>query len=214
MHFFGIDASDGFVQLTGGLVYALVFVSDNTSQQIAIPDSDEYVRVLVCLHENGGLAAANIDDLIHPELPIQLSQALGIVSGSDGSSYSIGYYRGEVDFDPLAGFASSLAFDTTSTIGGSFIIKYELNGFVAIHSPAATHPITVYPNPTSGKVNLVSDAEILSSEVLDMAGKTMTRESYVRNSMAEINLMDLPNGIYMVRIQDENGMKILRVIKQ
>lgn len=59
---------------------------------------------------------------------------------------------------------------------------------------------TVYPNPTSGSVNILLDSEITSAEVviLDMVGKELARQTVtpINNT---ISLVNYPAGTYIIR---------------
>lgn len=68
--------------------------------------------------------------------------------------------------------------------------------------------MALYPNPTSGRINIVAEG-IEMVEVLDMNGRiVMTQKS------SSLNLGGLANGIYMVRVISENGVAMQKVVKK
>lgn len=67
--------------------------------------------------------------------------------------------------------------------------------------------ISVSPNPTSGIVNVISD-RATEIEVIDMNGKVLSSHS-VESGTTQIDLGNLPNGVYFVRTQDGNATKVM-----
>lgn len=68
--------------------------------------------------------------------------------------------------------------------------------------------INLYPNPTTGIVNI--DAEgIESVEVMDMSGRVIMTSN--ENS---VNISDLSNGVYMFRINTNAGSSLQKVVKK
>ncbi len=61
--------------------------------------------------------------------------------------------------------------------------------------------ISVYPNPTSGIVNIQSEIKIKQVQLISVEGKIVRKYS----SVNQLDLNSLPNGIYMLKIQLENG---------
>jgi hypothetical protein len=77
----------------------------------------------------------------------------------------------------------------------------------------------IYPNPSPGKINLTfnsNQSEKYSIGIFDITGRLFYAESMIAikgfNSI-EINLVDLPKGIYIFSIKRENGeTNILRLV--
>ncbi len=69
--------------------------------------------------------------------------------------------------------------------------------------------ITLYPNPTSGKITIVAD-DVEKVEVFDQSG----RIAATFKDTNEIDIHNLPTGAYTLRITLHNGSAVKRVIKQ
>ena len=66
----------------------------------------------------------------------------------------------------------------------------------------------LYPNPTTGMINVEAEA-LQSVEVLDMAGrKVMT------SNKSQVDLSNLSNGVYMVRVNTANGSALHKIVKR
>ena len=74
---------------------------------------------------------------------------------------------------------------------------------------AESNNITLYPNPTSGKITIVAD-DVEKVEVFDQSG----RIAATFKDTNEIDIHDLPTGAYTLRITLHNGSAVKRVIKQ
>jgi len=72
--------------------------------------------------------------------------------------------------------------------------------------------ITLFPNPTRGSVT-VSGNGLERVEVMDVVGCTMLVIECQRDS-ERIDLSDLPQGAYVVRITTHNGTAVRRVVKK
>jgi hypothetical protein len=72
--------------------------------------------------------------------------------------------------------------------------------------------VSTFPNPTTGKVNLqgVDKAEV---EIVNSLGKVMNKFSFNGNSNSEIDLSNLPDGIYFISITQNQTTQQIRVVK-
>lgn len=69
--------------------------------------------------------------------------------------------------------------------------------------------VVVYPNPTSGIVNINSSTQCERIELADLSGRVI-----ITTKSTKIDMSELPSGIYFVNIYSDNGMITKKVIKQ
>lgn len=70
-----------------------------------------------------------------------------------------------------------------------------------------------YPNPATDVLNFKSDIEIKSVSVHNLAGKKVLANSKISNN--QMNLSSLPTGIYVFRIELENGqIETFKIVKK
>lgn len=75
--------------------------------------------------------------------------------------------------------------------------------------------INLYPNPTNDNVfidfgkNSINHATL---ELIDLLGKTLIRQE-VRKSIENINLIDVPHGIYLIKFTNRVGSKVFKLVK-
>ena len=66
--------------------------------------------------------------------------------------------------------------------------------------------VAVYPNPTKGIVNIVSENAVLSVDVIDLSGRTVAR-----SSGNTVDISALPNGFYSLRINTQAGVAVSKI---
>jgi hypothetical protein len=78
--------------------------------------------------------------------------------------------------------------------------------------------ITVYPNPTSSILNIVnpSNTSSLKVEMIDMNGRVVLVENSALNNASEATFAidHLEKGIYTLRVYNDEGQKIFKIVKQ
>ena len=116
-------------------------------------------------------------------------------------------------------------YDSSFYLTGDFISAGSLtvNNVVEFVSPPTCIPLSIndnielenfiiYPNPTNGLLQIKTEQEISSIEVLDVFGRRML---YSEKIQSEINISDFKNGIYFVRLSDSKGNYVVKkIVKQ
>lgn len=75
-----------------------------------------------------------------------------------------------------------------------------------------TADIKMYPNPVKDKLILKSTDRINTVQIIDISGKVLFIKNMF-NSKFEINVSELKNGTYFMKIQTNNKTEILRFVK-
>jgi len=73
--------------------------------------------------------------------------------------------------------------------------------------------VNVYPNPTNGIINITLNENVNVEKIIltDLQGKIVYQNSQLST---QINISNLSRGIYMLKVQSNNGISIHKVIKQ
>ncbi len=76
--------------------------------------------------------------------------------------------------------------------------------------------LTLWPNPTTGEINISVPVHTGTILVIDALGRTVQREDYpnIMGGTAKISLSALPNGAYNVQVKTDRGVYNQRVIKR
>lgn len=78
--------------------------------------------------------------------------------------------------------------------------------------------VEVYPNPASDQIFVSNNgsSEVFSYELTDINGKLIAEKSNAINgtTIQEVNIKQLENGVYFMRIFNDNAEKTFRIVKQ
>ncbi|HIA06809.1 MAG TPA: T9SS type A sorting domain-containing protein, partial [Flavobacteriales bacterium] len=88
---------------------------------------------------------------------------------------------------------------------------------IGLQELAANLSVDVYPNPAIGKVTLLIESAVPSDinvQVHSLIGEVLLQTSYTDRSSVneELNLGNLPNGIYLIRAVTESGSVNRRIV--
>lgn len=79
-------------------------------------------------------------------------------------------------------------------------------------APAAPVPVRIFPNPTTGWLNIHSDtAPIQSLRLLSTSGQSLLTQNNINERQYQIALQDLPHGIYFLQVQMANQRFVRKV---
>ena len=71
--------------------------------------------------------------------------------------------------------------------------------------------IDIYPNPTTGKINIKGiDTELTEIEIYDSLGKLVR---YLPQNMGNVDISELPIGVYFISIKSNNFKFTKRIMK-
>lgn len=108
-----------------------------------------------------------------------------------------------------------LAYD----IGSEVLLDTLTFGFLALPlnlEELTSDQIQVYPNPTNDRVtvNLKDYTKLNSVALFDMQGRQIQMHKNIENTAFSINLENLAKGMYILRIENENGASAIQKIQK
>lgn len=91
----------------------------------------------------------------------------------------------------------------------------QFNYFIYADAPSAINEnqnaeLSIYPNPANSILNIQSNNQIQSVELFNIQGQLVAKEGNVN----QINVSNLTNGVYMIRIATDNGVKVQKFVKE
>ena len=130
-----------------------------------------------------------------------------IMTGLTETVYEMGYSIDGTDiiFQVKAVYPECES-DFASTVDGKDFVR-----FTSLSVDEMTVLVNLYPNPTSGQLTIEAEAMTVVS-VYDLVGQCVMRQS-VDNDQAVIDMDNLQDGIYMVKVETLNGAVMQRVVK-
>jgi hypothetical protein len=105
--------------------------------------------------------------------------------------------------DPFSG-----GFSSTS----SSLCKEELSAFLSVES-AQTTQITIYPNPVSDVFTINGCVPNTQVIITDVSGKKI-KEITVKDTWVNVDVSNLPNGVYFLNSISEKGTFTQKILKQ
>ena len=72
--------------------------------------------------------------------------------------------------------------------------------------------VTLYPNPATSLVNISSSQELTSIIVTNYVGQVVYQSDLNNETAVQLNTSSFNNGVYVVRLESENGVVTKRVI--
>ena len=162
-----------------------------------------WYKVIVFVNYTNGKVTYQI-----PSLNIDAEVTNPIFSGAGATTYA----PVEIDFLALGGTGNAAA----STI------KYDNYSVSAVNSETAgvdnhlSQQFAMYPNPTTGIVNITNNENVLVSQVnvSDLNGRVVKTVKFENVSEAQVDISGLSAGMYIMNITTNQGTATKKVVKK
>ena len=147
-------------------------------------------------------------------------------NGSKDTSFSTG-----TGFSLYGGLAPSnvnaikVKADGKILVGGSFSTYKDDDSspvLIALHSETSlgtqsftdSSALTIYPNPVNDIINISFPNETINQiNIYDITGR-LQKSKNGSSENEKIDIQDLPNAMYLVKVKTEKGSKIVKIVKQ
>ncbi|VXC62724.1 MULTISPECIES: LamG-like jellyroll fold domain-containing protein [Chryseobacterium] len=111
----------------------------------------------------------------------------------------------------------------TPTVAGNYAVIVTLSGCsqtsscqsvtLGVHDVDAIPELTLSPNPTSGILKITAKNEIEKVEITNVAGQKLM--NFQPNSAnTELNISQLTNGVYLVKVTSKQQSQVYKIIKK
>ncbi len=121
-------------------------------------------------------------------------------------TFDFSAHIGGMTYDQLVVFPDFTSRTQDDTIyfdnvfGSSFVLGVDENEVA---------PISIFPNPTNGIVNVSSKNEIEEIELYDMAGKRLNKVQKVNS----IDISAFENGVYVLKVKQNGSVTTKKIVK-
>jgi bacillolysin len=102
----------------------------------------------------------------------------------------------------------------TSCTSASVPVIAKVEVCLDVNKIDADSGIEVYPNPATSLLNIKSTENIIAVSVVDMLGKVVMQDAFVKKNNTQLNISELPAGFYFVKVNTADAQKLIKVIKQ
>ena len=209
--------------VTGATTYS--WNTGAQTQNITVSPASTYTYIVTA--SNPGCTGSKQHEVFVKSLPV-IDFNVTTPLCSDAGTYTLsavplgGVYVGSGisgnTFDPSVGIGVyPISYQVTGSNGcsASSTKTIEVTSCVGINEHDAADFMTLYPNPTQGKITLHSSVHIKSVSVLDYTGKLMKQYEYAAVQDTEIDLSGLAGGMYTFVVSTVNGnSKTIKIIKE
>ncbi|MGB5981514.1 MAG: T9SS type A sorting domain-containing protein [Nonlabens sp.] len=200
-----------------------------------------YVHYMIRFENTGNASAVNIvvKDAIDPTMfdvstfvPLGGSHDYFVRTVEDGNTFEFIHENINLDFNDatndgyvlfkiktLPTLSEGDTFNNDAEIYFDFNAPIVTNDFVTtVQSTASLSSVTddsieIYPNPTSGLIQLNAKSALKSLVIHDLNGRLLNKTSFVSSNLNEtVNLKNLKTGIYLMTVETSQGQAMERVV--
>lgn len=130
----------------------------------------------------------------------------------DGNVANVNFTLKSLDISAFAGQNIYIAFRHCNSTDVYWMLVDDIEVIAGQHagiSNATDATVQLYPNPTSNVLNINAEG-VQEVSVIDINGRTVMTEKNVNT----VNLSDLANGVYYVRVITNNGVATEKIVKK
>jgi len=124
---------------------------------------------------------------------------------SSGDLFITGFFQQLCDFNPGAGTYNLAAPNDY----GIYVVKFSST--VGIKNFEIESKLTIYPNPASNKLFIDTKLELNETIIIDIAGKVIVT---TKQSTKLVNVTNLSDGIYFIKLITDKGVITKKFVKQ
>ena len=170
---------------------------DINSLQVLNTSHDSYIRI-----------TGNVVEFIFENINLQAAQGNPPVGGHGNVLFKIKSKNDLVTGD-FVSKSASIFFDYNAPIS----TNVEQTTFTSLSNAIFEfdNSVSIYPNPTSSKININSNFNIKSIELYDVQGRILITQL---GDSKSLDISDKTNGIYFLKITTEKGNKVEKLVKE
>lgn len=119
-------------------------------------------------------------------------------------------------FDPSAGAGNYniiYTYTDTNSCSGTATISITVDACVGIAEQNSTNDVVLYPNPANNGFTIAGLNGISLIEIMDLSGKVVATQQTAAG-LVNVNLENLPTGVYFVRISSEGNSRTEKLMIQ
>ncbi|WP_317896710.1 T9SS type A sorting domain-containing protein [Aurantibacillus circumpalustris] len=217
----GASSPNSYTWTTGANAsFITVSPTTNTSYTVVGSNANGCVAQAVQAVMVYTLPIVSATGILPEEICIGELQVLTAAGAGTGASYQWiasgtgALYQGaSINVSPAAQTVYTVTGTNSQGCSGTSTILQKVNECVGLTENKLNN-VRVYPNPTSGDITLelnnISEKTITVMDVTGRVVSSMTSSLEVVN----VNLNELSNGIYYVKIQSSTSTEVIKIVKQ
>jgi hypothetical protein len=139
--------------------------------------------------------------------------ANGGVTATDNCSTLLTILQNPSSGTQLPEGTHTIAFESTDDEGNTSNCSFDLTVVpeLGIEDSSFSKGVVIFPNPSSGKINIVSkNQNITSISVVDITGKILVNFENIDLEQTTIDISPFSKGIYFINLNDKATKKIIK----
>jgi hypothetical protein len=136
-------------------------------------------------------------------------------SGASTYSWNTSATTSVVAVSPSVTTSYTVTGTNTNSCSASVVITQSVSACTGLNNNvASTIGTVVYPNPNTGLFIIeLNNGSVKTIEVMDLTGRVVLLNTSSNDKM-DFNISNLSNGIYYVRVQSNNAVEVIKIVKQ
>jgi hypothetical protein len=119
----------------------------------------------------------------------------------------------QVSFSNPGTYTISLSTSNPVGAGNTYTQSITISDCTGLQQLSHDEPLKVYPNPSNGQITVETGSRSSSDLiVVDALGETLLRKTS-RAAAEDLDLSNLPKGIYFLRIENEEGSRTVKIVR-
>jgi len=185
-------------------IYSIYVSGLNIGDEIAVFDGDKLVGASVIVSENVLENSVPVFSTLTEENGFEANNPISIV---------VWDAEKQTEVSTTYTFDNEYAEAYTKTVfpsnDGEFSVINVTKGSLGIDSNSSSE-VSIYPNPATDLLNVISENSIKRITILNFIGQTMF-DSEINNNNTVINTSNYQSGVYIIRIETEKGVKTEKI---
>jgi hypothetical protein len=136
-------------------------------------------------------------------------------SGASTYSWNTSATTSVVAVSPSVTTSYTVTGTNTNSCSASVVITQSVSACTGLNNNvASTIGTVVYPNPNTGLFIIeLNNGSVKTIEVMDLTGRIVLTNTSSNDKM-DFNINSLSNGVYFVKVQSNNSVEVIKIVKQ
>jgi hypothetical protein len=136
-------------------------------------------------------------------------------SGASTYSWNTSATTSVVAVSPSVTTSYTVTGTNTNSCSASVVITQSVSACTGLNNNvASTIGTVVYPNPNKGLFTIeLNNGSVKTIEVIDQTGRIVLTNTS-SNDKIDFNISNLANGVYYVKVQSNNTVEVIKIVKQ
>ena len=136
-------------------------------------------------------------------------------SGASTYSWNTSATTSVVAVSPSVTTSYTVTGTDANLCSNSAVITQSVSACTGLNNTVASSiGVVVYPNPNNGLFTIeLNNGSVKTIEVMDLTGRIVLANT-TSNNKVDFNISTLANGVYYVRVQANNSVEVIKIVKQ